>query len=263
MSFFVSLAVFVALATSVLGQSPIFRSMWRHWIGPERQLAPLVLHAWKETLCLPGASTVSVSSGSTVSASTSATSATPTGPAPTGYVQLPSGSASFTMYGGCQTPACGVVPSSGFTAAINQLAFGSVPGLGPGNACGRCFSVTAETDPFNPEDTGPFSTIIVKVTDMCPVAGNEEWCGQEIGDPVNSHGTDFHFDLCEDSGAANAFFTGHSGALTGSFMEVSCSLWSGGADGPLQFNVACLAPGETATLWPDTSEGCANQGTPP
>lgn len=59
------------------------------------------------------------------------------------------------------------------TAAINQLAFGSVPGLGAGNACGRCFAVTADADPYDPEDTGPFTTIIVKVTDMCPVAGNE------------------------------------------------------------------------------------------
>nr|GAT55085.1 endoglucanase V-like protein [Mycena chlorophos] len=109
-----------------------------------------------------------------------------------GYVQVPGPStASFTMYSGCQMPACGVT-ASGYTAAISQLAFGSVPGLGPGDACGRCFSITGTADPYSPSYTGPFgATIVVKVcllyglsskspdpfqvTDMCPAAGNEQW----------------------------------------------------------------------------------------
>ncbi|KAE9399871.1 hypothetical protein BT96DRAFT_965496 [Gymnopus androsaceus JB14] len=148
----------------------------------------------------------------------------PTGPAPTGYVQLPSGTASFTE-GGCQDP--GSSPSSG-----SGLRRSSVPGMGAGNARGRCFALTADADPYDPEDTGPFTTIIVKVTDMCPVAGNEQWCGQTTDDLMNSFGTAFHFDLCEDSGGPAVFFPSGHYALTGSFMEVSCSLWSGGADGP-------------------------------
>jgi hypothetical protein len=93
---------------------------------------------------------------------------------PGDYVQTAGpGNASFTMYSGCAQPACGIA-ASGFTAAISQLAFGSVPGLGPGDACGRCFSLTGSSDPFSPAYTGPFGkSIVVKVTDMCPVAGNE------------------------------------------------------------------------------------------
>ena len=84
-----------------------------------------------------------------------------------GYVQNPSGSASFTMYSGCGSPgddthfshlgrlvtelfltiACGKT-GSGFTAAMNQLAYGAPPGLGAGDACGRCFSLTGNFDPI-------------------------------------------------------------------------------------------------------------------
>ena len=73
---------------------------------------------------------------------------------------------------------------------------------------------------------GPFGqSIIVKVTDACPVAGNEVWCGQTATDDVNQFGQPFQsvfthsfvshgctdldytsFDLCVDSGAAAPFF---------------------------------------------------------
>ena len=94
------------------------------------------------------------------------TSATPLESRQTGgYVQSPSGSASFTMYTGCGQPACGKT-ASGFTAAINQLSFGAAPGLGAGDACGRCFVVTGTSDPFSPSFPGPFHSIVVKVTDL-------------------------------------------------------------------------------------------------
>lgn len=176
-----------------------------------------------------------------------------------GYVQNPSGSASFTMYSGCGSPACGKT-ASGFTAAINQLAFGSGPGLGAGDACGRCFSLTGQADPYSPAFTGPFKTVVVKVTDLCPVSGNEEWCGQSTSATTNQHGAPFHFDLCEDTGAAAAFFPSGHGALTGTFKEVSCSQWSG-TDGSGLWNGACLS-GESAGLWP-SGVGCGNQGTAP
>ncbi|KAF7356908.1 Endoglucanase V-like protein [Mycena venus] len=103
-----------------------------------------------------------------------------------GYVQTAGpGSASFTMYTGCNQPACGIA-ASGYTAAISQLAFGSAPGLGPGDACGRCFALTGTEDPYSPSYTGPFGkSIVVKVTDMCPVAGNEAWCGQTATSQTN------------------------------------------------------------------------------
>ncbi|KAI5124213.1 hypothetical protein M0805_005063 [Coniferiporia weirii] len=174
-----------------------------------------------------------------------------------GYAQNPSGTASFTMYTGCGSPACGI-SASGFTAAMNQLSFGSAPGSGAGDACGRCFAVTATEDPFSPSFTGPFHTVVVKVTDLCPISGNEEWCGQTTSDPTNEHGAGVHFDLCEDTGASAAFFPSGHGALTGSYQEVSCSEWSG-SDGSSLFNGACLS-GETAGNWP--SVGCGNKGQP-
>ena len=91
-----------------------------------------------------------------------------------------------------------------------QLAFGSSPGIGPGDACGRCFALTASADPYSPSYTGPFGkSIVVKVTDMCPAAGNEvrqdiyivlvsmitcslqQWCGQTQSNPVNSFGMQY------------------------------------------------------------------------
>jgi hypothetical protein len=65
------------------------------------------------------------------------------------------------------------------------------------------------------------------------------------------------FDLCEDTGAAAAFFPSGHGALTGTYKEVSCSEWSG-SDGSALWNGACLA-GESASFWPAVA--CGNQGT--
>ncbi|KAF8817487.1 endoglucanase [Phlegmacium glaucopus] len=174
------------------------------------------------------------------------------------YVQKPSGSASFTVYSGCGSPACGKT-GSGFTAAMNQLAFGAPPGLGAGDACGRCFSLTGTSDPYSPAFTGPFNSIVVMVTDLCPIQGNEEWCGQSTSNPINQHGKPFHFDICEDTGGASAFFPSGRGALTGNFTEVPCSKWSG-SNGAAAWNGACLAA-ETAANWP--AVGCGNQGTAP
>ncbi|KZV74566.1 glycoside hydrolase family 45 protein [Peniophora sp. CONT] len=175
-----------------------------------------------------------------------------------GYVQIASGSASFTSYTGCGSPACGKT-ANGFTVAVSQLTFGSEPGLGAGDVCGRCFAITATTDPYSPSYTGPFNTIVVKATDMCPSSGNGEWCGQSQSNPLNEHGAQVHFDLCQDTGAAGAFFPSGHGALTGSFEEVSCAEWSG-SDGSDLWNGACLS-GESAGLWPGTT-GCGNKGTP-
>jgi hypothetical protein len=64
------------------------------------------------------------------------------------------------------------------------------------------------------------------------------------------------FDLCEESGAYDAFFPKPRGALSGHYEEVSCSEWSGW-DGPDLWNSACLT-GESTGLWP--SVGCGNTG---
>lgn len=84
------------------------------------------------------------------------------------------------------TSACGKT-ATGYTAAMSQLSFGSAPGSGPGDACGRCFALTGAADPYSPSYTGPFKTVVVKVTDLCPVAGNAVWCGMTTADPVNQY----------------------------------------------------------------------------
>jgi len=206
--------------------------------------------------CLPGSSGATTTPPTTTATSSSTTTTTPSSAG--GYVQTVSGKSSFTYYSGCNQPACGIA-ASGYTAAINQLAFGAPTGVGPGDACGRCFSLTGEADPYSPAYTGPFHTIIVKVTDECPVAGNQAFCGQTTADLTNSFGQPFHFDICQDTGGSAAFFPSGHGALTGTFQEVSCSLWSGSDGSPL-WNGACIA-GEKASLWP--SVGCGNQGTAP
>jgi len=177
-----------------------------------------------------------------------------------GYVQNPSGSASFTYYSGCGSPACGK-SATGYTAAINQLSFGSGPGLGAGDACGRCFALTGSADPYSPSYTGPFSSVVVKVTDLCPASGNEVWCGQTKSTPNNQYGKPVHFDLCQDTGASGVFFPSGHGALTGTYQEVSCSQWKG-SDGGSLWNGACLS-GESSPNWPSTSGSCGNKGTAP
>ncbi|KAI0306088.1 hypothetical protein B0F90DRAFT_1814888 [Multifurca ochricompacta] len=112
-----------------------------------------------------------------------------------GYAQNSSGTASFTVYSGCSTPACGK-SASGFTAAI-----------------------TGTADPYSPNYTGPFNSVVVKVTDLCPVQGNEEWCGQTVSQPTNSFNKSVHFDLCQESGASGAFFPSGRGALTGKYRK--------------------------------------------
>ncbi len=71
---------------------------------------------------------------------------------------------------------------------MSQLAFGSEPGLGPGDACGRCFKVTATADPYSAGFTGPFKTIVLKVNNLCPAGNNSQWCGQTTSKPTNSFG---------------------------------------------------------------------------
>jgi hypothetical protein len=53
---------------------------------------------------------------------------------------------------------------------------------------------------YSPSYTGPFGkSIVVKVTDECPIAGNSEFCGQTASHPTNTHGASVHFDLCQVS----------------------------------------------------------------
>ena len=45
--------------------------------------------------------------------------------------------------------------------------------------------MTGSADPYSPAFTGPFHSVVVKVTDMCPVQGNQQWCGQTTSNQKN------------------------------------------------------------------------------
>lgn len=74
---------------------------------------------------------------------------------------------------------------SGYSAAVNELAFGA--NSAAGGACGRCFKISADYDPYTPTYSGPWgNTIVVKVNDLCPAGSNNQWCGQTVSHPLNS-----------------------------------------------------------------------------
>lgn len=176
-----------------------------------------------------------------------------------GWCQAPSGSASFTAYSGCSYPSCGIT-TYGYTAAVNTCAFGADSGAG--DACGRCFEITSNKDPYTSSFKGPFRSIVVKANNLCPHSedGTPSWCDQSVSDPVNQFGMSMHFDLCIDSGAAGAFFTDGRGAMLGTFKEVPCNgNWNGGEGGSL-WGGSCMA-NDTTGLWP--APGCGNRGSPP
>lgn len=126
-----------------------------------------------------------------------------------GWEQIPKGNASFTAYNNCQAAckscshfhgyalgahakhylppaACGQ-RVDGYSAAVNELAFGANDAAG--GACGRCFRISSNYDPYTPSYAGPFgNTIVVKVNDLCPVGTNNMWCGQRVSEPLNSYG---------------------------------------------------------------------------
>ncbi|KAN0121003.1 endoglucanase V-like protein [Russula decolorans] len=174
-----------------------------------------------------------------------------------GWGQAHSGNASFTEYSGCSSPSCGI-QTYGYTAAVNTFAFGAYSASG--DACGRCFKITSNKDPYTPSYSGPFNSIVVRVNNLCPIDGNQEWCGQTVSHPLNQFGMSMHFDLCEDSGTGTAFFPSGRGAMLGTFVEVPCEGNWNGSEGQSFWNGSCMA-NNTTPLWP--GRGCGNVGTPP
>jgi hypothetical protein len=168
--------------------------------------------------------------------------------------------------------------NSAHSAAVNTFAFGAY--RASGDACGRCFKITSNKDPYSPTYTGPFNTIVVRVNDLCPMDSNQEWCGQTASNPLNQHGMSMQcvpalpldswyagnkpnrsFDLCTDSGAAGAFFPSDRHAMTGTFEEVQCAgnwIGSDANEGKSLWDGSCLAD-DNSPLWPTAV--CGNQGT--
>jgi hypothetical protein len=110
--------------------------------------------------------------------------------------------ASTTRYWDGQKGACGCGTSDTNpfswqwtkpTAAASAPIFGS--GTWCGSGCGKCFKLTPTAVGASAEGTGApaLTPLVVKVSNLCPYAGNEAWCAYD----VNSFGYDAHFDLMD------------------------------------------------------------------
>jgi hypothetical protein len=66
----------------------------------------------------------------------------------------------------------------------------------------------------------------------------------------------FSFELCDLSGAPQAFFPGDRRAMYGNYQEVPCTSWQGSAGTPLWIG-SCMAD-ENAAFWP--AKACGNEG---
>ncbi|KAF8479524.1 endoglucanase V-like protein [Russula ochroleuca] len=177
------------------------------------------------------------------------------------------GTASFTASSSnsnCkQAPACGESFSSGFTAAVNELAFGAQPNNGPGDACGRCFYVKPLEDPSESNVKLPSGLgITVKVNNLCTSSSGStsNLCGQTVSHRSNELDLDVHFELCAPSGAWDAFYPGEQPrTMIGKFHEVSCDEWEG-SQGNSLWDGSCMAPANPP-FWPKTA--CGNKGCAP
>jgi hypothetical protein len=122
----------------------------------------------------------------------------------TGYPKMYNGKpcASTTRYWDGQKGACGCGTSDTNpfswqwtkpTAAASAPIFGS--GTWCGSGCGKCFKLTPTAVGASAEGTGApaLTPLVVKVSNLCPYAGNEAWCAYD----VNSFGYDAHFDLMD------------------------------------------------------------------
>jgi len=160
------------------------------------------------------------------------------------------------------------------TAALNQMAFGSSNNYGP--ACGRCFELTllnsyTGTPPFFPS-THP--SVVVKVTDLCPLTQNG-WCsGTE--NKTNPSGQYLNFDLAYPSSAIPANFFPSNETLYGykdfgvwniTYASVSCERWKGWGDNAAKGsapNISGCCPANPTGSQTDTCPSYSDaNGVPP
>ncbi|KAG8874077.1 hypothetical protein FRB98_008662 [Tulasnella sp. 332] len=111
------------------------------------------------------------------------------------------GTATTTNYYDGQLGACGcgtVFNSYVYTAAGSQALFGT--GTWCGSGCGNCYVLTSTgvSPPGQGTGSAVGSSIIVAVTNLCPNAGNANWCPNIGG--TNAYGYTAHFDINNASG---------------------------------------------------------------
>ncbi|KAI9150624.1 hypothetical protein HJFPF1_10399 [Paramyrothecium foliicola] len=182
--------------------------------------------------------TTSPSPSQTSSTSTPVSSSTPTAISTPTAADVSVGtsfSSSFTFYGsndegGSQNCSvsrmpCGFHSNPGFTASVSENLFGAFE-LGENSiSCGTCWRLDAE---FDASDRVLNKTIVVMVNNICPAQGNPI-CGQRTLQEENEWGGVVDFNLCSDSGAADALFGRGSGIglAVGRATRVDCDEWEG------------------------------------
>jgi len=89
--------------------------------------------------------------------------------------------------------------SSGYTAAGSQLLFDAVDTSSSwcGIGCGNCFKLTPTGGYIAGQGLAPsgdgLNPVVFMITNLCPYAGNEQWCPQVGG--TDDYGYSAHFDL--------------------------------------------------------------------
>jgi len=174
----------------------------------------------------------------------------------TGYPKMYNGKpcASTTRYWDGQKGACGCGTSDTNpfswqwtkpTAAASAPIFGS--GTWCGSGCGKCFKLTPTAIGASAEGTGApaLDSLVVKVSNLCPYAGNEAWCAYD----VNSFGYDAHFDLMDHNMAGLVSSMGWNNPEV-TYEEVDCA-----ANGYVDWNCQCASASpssSSATAAPTT-----------
>jgi len=171
----------------------------------------------------------------------------------TGYPKMYNGlpCASTTRYYDGQMGACGCGTgnTSPFswqwtkpTAAASAPVFGS--GTWCGTGCGKCFRLTPTAVGVSPDGTGApnLTPVVIKVTNLCPYTGNEQWCAYD----VNSFGYEAHFDLMDYNMNGLISSMGWNNPEV-TYEEVDCDT-NGYADWSCQ--CAAAADSDTATAAP-------------
>jgi len=123
------------------------------------------------------------------------------------------------------------------TAAASAPIFGAETWCGSG--CGKCFKLTPTAIGASVAGTGApaLTPLVVKITNLCPSAGNEEWCAYD----VNTYGYDAHFDLMDYNmaGLISADMGWNNPEVT--YEEVDCA-----TNGYTDWNCQCAAAASSA-----------------